>query len=184
VSLWRLSQPLEISLDELLDRAADRAASWPTYRRSMRERAANEVGALGEIVALTYLERLPVEVVDAGEIGHDFVVGGKTVDVKTKERTVAPKPHYECSVPDYLDGVQTPDLYLFVSLLSVGGEGMNRFRRAWVLGTLPHDEFHATATHWTPDMLDPRNGWRATIPVRNVPISALRGPVVPELEMS
>jgi hypothetical protein len=69
------------------------------------------VGALGEIVALTYLSRLPVDVVDAGEIGHDFVVNGRTVDVKTKERTVAPKSYYECSVPDYLKGVQTPDLY-------------------------------------------------------------------------
>jgi hypothetical protein len=180
----RLTCPLEIPVEGLLDQAAARAASWPTYRRSMREQAANEVGALGEIVALTYLGHLPVEVVDAGEIGHDLVVDGKTVDVKTKERTVPPKLHYECSVPDYLDGVQVPDLYMFVSLLSVGRGGMERFRRAWVLGTLPHAEFHAMASHWTPDMLDGRNGWRATIPVRNVPISALRGPVMPELEMS
>jgi hypothetical protein len=60
---------------------------------------------------------------------------------------------------------------------------MGRFRRAWVLGTLPHDEFHAIASHWTPDMRDGRNGWRATIPVRTGRIDALRGPVA-ELEMS
>lgn len=176
-TLVRLARPLEIPVGPLLDTAAARAATWPEYRRSMRKRAANEVGALGEVVALTYLATLGATVTDAGEIGHDLIVNGKTVDVKTKERTVAPQPHYECSVPDYLDGVQTPDIYLFVSLLSNGGVGMARFERAWVLGSLPHTEFHKQATHWTTDMVDRRNNWQATIPVRNVPISALNGPV-------
>lgn len=180
--LRRLGRPLEIPLDGLLSVAEHRAAAWPKYRRSMRGGAANEVGALGEVVALRYLANLPVNVEDVGGTNCDLVVDGRSVDVKTKERTVVPQAHYECSVPEYLDGVQTPDLYLFVSLQSNGGKGMARFQRAWVLGTLPHAEFHARATQWTPDMLDGRNGWRATIPVRNVPISALRGPMVRELE--
>ncbi len=179
-ALVRLTRPLEIPVAPLLGIAAERAAEWPEYRRSMRKRAANEVGALGEVVALAYLASLSATVTEAGEIGHDLIVNGKTVDVKTKERTVAPLPHYECSVPEYLDGVQTPDVYLFVSLLSNGKVGMDRFERAWVLGTLPHTQFHAQATHWTTDMVDRRNNWRATIPVRNVPISALHGPVVPQ----
>ena len=99
-ALVRLTRPLEIPVAPLLGIAAERAAEWPEYRRSMRKRAANEVGALGEVVALAYLASLSATVTEAGEIGHDLIVNGKTVDVKTKERTVAPLPHYECSVPE------------------------------------------------------------------------------------
>jgi len=177
----RTTHPLEINLTGLHGRALRRMASWPTYKKSMRGTAANEVGALGEIVALEYLSQLPVTIEDAQQINHDIIVNGRTIDIKTKERTVKPKPHYECSVPQYLNGIQTPDYYLFVSLLSNGTQSINRFTKAWILGSLPHDAFHQQATLWTPNDTDTRNNWKATIPVWNVPISALTKPANPNL---
>lgn len=175
----RSPHPLQVNLNGLRELAVERMAHWPKYKKSMRGTAANEVGALGEIVALNYLQQLNVTIHDAKEITHDLLVNNKTIDVKTKERTVPPKPHYDCSVPHYLNGIQEPDYYLFVSLQSNGQTGINRFTKAWILGTLPNHTFKQQATLWTPQQTDTRNNWKATIPVWNVPISQLNGPLKP-----
>jgi hypothetical protein len=167
---------LEVSLDGLHDAAQERADALPELRRSMRGRQGNEVGCMGELVAMRYLESLSVPYIDAPEVNHDLATQHGTVDVKTKERTVRPKPYYDCTVPDYVKGHQLPDIYLFVSLLSDKSVGCKRFVRAWVLGTISRSRFEEIAVLWTLTRTDPSNNWTPTIAGWNVPVSSLRKP--------
>lgn len=169
---------IEVPLDGLHGPAQRRADGVPELRRSMRGRAGNEVGAMGELVAFRYLSALGVPLVEDSTVDHDAVVAGLTVDVKTKERTVPPLPHYECSVADYNAEQQRPDVYLFVSLLREGParEGCSRFVRGWVLGTLTRSRLDELGVPWTPSMSDGANGWTPTIPCRNVRVEQLSPP--------
>jgi hypothetical protein len=167
---------LEVFLDGLHDRAQSRADATPELRRSMRGSEGNEVGAMGEMVAMRYLDMVKVMYLDEGKVNHDLRTAHGTMDVKTKERTVVPQLNYDCTVPDYNGDVQKPDWYLFVSLLSDGSEGCRRFKRGWVLGTIARADFYAQATLWKPQNVDLSNGWKPTITCRNVPVSALRPP--------
>jgi len=165
---------IEIPLDGLHAPAQERADATPELRRSMRGSQGNEVGAMGELVAARYLDDLGVLFLDEGKVNHDLLTRHGTMDVKTKERTVVPQPHYDCTVPDYVGDAQKPDWYLFVSLLSDGTEGCGRFKRGWVLGTIRREDFYAKATEWRPENVDVSNGWKPTIRCWNVPVSALR----------
>ena len=167
---------LEVPLTGLHTLAQARADSTPELRRSMRGAEGNEVGAMGELVAMRYLDSQSVLYLDEGKVNHDLRTGHGTIDVKTKERTVVPKPHYDCSVPDYVGDWQKPDWYLFVSLMSDGSKGCGRFKRGWVLGTIAREKFYEFATAKKPGVIDLSNGWDPTIRCWNLPVSALRVP--------
>jgi hypothetical protein len=171
----------EVPLDGLHVVAQQRADKVPELAWSMRGSAGNEVGAMGELVAMRYLDGIKVPYRDETTVDHDLLTGFGTVDVKTKERTVVPQPHYECTVPDYNGEAQQPDWYLFVSLLSDKTGGCGRFKRGWVLGSIRRDKFYGVAKEWVPGTKDSSNGWSASIRCWNVPVSALNGtrPLVP-----
>lgn len=166
----------EVPLEGLHAAAQARADATPELRRSMRGAQGNEVGAMGELVAMRYLDAQAVLYLDEGKVNHDLRTAHGTMDVKTKERTVVPKPHYDCAVPDYVGDAQKPDWYLFVSLLSDGSKGCGRFTRGWVLGTIRREQFYEQASEWRPENVDASNGWKPTIRCWNVPVSALRPP--------
>jgi hypothetical protein len=172
MSGWK---PRRVPLDNVLPVALHRAEAMPVYRRSMRGPAANEVGATGELVAMEYLRSSGVKFRDDPDVDGDLWVAGQRVEVKTKERTVVPKPHHACSAPAYNHDVQVPDWWLFVSLLSDGSKGVGRFRRAWVCGALPDVRLRAEGVLWRPGDVD-GNGWSPTIPVWNVPVGSLVDP--------
>ena len=167
---------IEVPLYGLHPLAQARADATPELRRSMRGAKGNEVGAMGELVAMRYLDAAGVMYLDEGKVNHDLRTAHGTMDVKTKERTVMPQPHYDCTVPDYVGDAQKPDWYVFVSLLSDRGEGCRRFTRAWVLGTIRRDLFYKEASEWSPENVDVSNGWKPTIRCWNVPVSSLRPP--------
>ena len=168
---------VEISLRGLHEPAQARADKVPALRRSMRGGQGNEVGAMGELVAMRYLDLIGIGYRDEGQVNHDLWTAYGTIDVKAKERTVPPMLHYDCTVPDYNHDVQQPDWYLFVSLLSDKSSGTARFTRAWVLGTMGFSEFHEAATAWESGQVDRSNGWSATISCRNVQVGDLRPPL-------
>jgi hypothetical protein len=167
---------IEIPLHGLHAAAQARADATPELRRSMRGAAGNEVGAMGELVAMRYLNAAGVLYLDEGKVNHDLRTAHGTMDVKTKERTVEPRLTYDCTVPDYVGDAQKPDWYLFVSLLSDKRAGVGRFKRGWVLGTIRREAFYEVATEWNPENVDVSNGWKPTIKCWNVPVSALRAP--------
>jgi hypothetical protein len=166
----------EIPLEGLHRAAQERADKVPELHRSMRGAEGNEVGAMGELVAMRYFDRIGVMYLDEGMVNHDLWTAHGTIDVKTKERTVVPQLHYDCTVPDYNAEVQKPDWYLFVSLMSDKSRGVQRFKRGWVLGSIAYEDFYACATVWESGKVDGSNGWAATIDCKNVRVVDLRPP--------
>jgi hypothetical protein len=59
------------------------------------------------------------------------------IEVKTKDRTVAPRANFECSVPAYVVEHQQADFFVFVSLERDRADatvGLRRFVRAHIVG--------------------------------------------------
>ena len=79
-----------------LRRARARAEKLPLLNNSIRRGEGSLVAYIGEEVAKNVLNGQIKDTYD-----YDIVYQDTKVDVKTKERTVAPKPYYECSVADF-----------------------------------------------------------------------------------
>lgn len=118
-------------------------ADRPVYRGSHRGDAANEVGCLGEVVVMRVLsERFGLRSQPVFVTTHDLLLPtGWTIEVKTKDRTVAPRPDFDCSVPDYVADHQHADFYVFVSLQRDKDmvSRLRRFHTAHIVGVgSPH----------------------------------------------
>lgn len=165
-------------VEHLLEPAVERAMAVPDLKRSMRGLNARVVGAIGELVALEYLEAIGVgSVVDVPDTRYDLATPFGTIDVKTKDRTVRVRHDYECSVAEYHFAHQIPDWYLFVNLVRDRGvEGVERFVEAEVLGTISRRDFEDRAILWRHGDVDPRNGWVVTETCYNVRVDQLKPP--------
>jgi hypothetical protein len=164
-----------------LQEAQRRAEAQGHLNMSMRGLQASQVGALGELVALEYMTLLGVEYEEVFNTKYDIeFVNENTkwkLEVKTKERTVAPRDYYDCTAPLYNKSHQTPDYYLFVSLKSTGkSDDISRFTDAYILGSMSSYEFSQRAQLWTKDQTDTSNGWVPTVDCLNVQISELVPP--------
>lgn len=150
----------------------------PTYRGSHRGAPANVVGALGEVLALEFLTGNGLRFVHDDTTTHDlrFPVG-HTLDVKTKDRTVAPKAHYECSVPQYNHDHQRPNYYLFVSLQRPRDipTGITAFHTGYICGAASLAQVDRAPLRRTGD-IDPSNGIRFWTACHNLRIDRLVTP--------
>ena len=172
---------IEVELTPYLEAAQSRAQTLGELDRSMRGLQANQVGALGEIIGMDYLRACGLEIEEVYSTSYDIRVNldgqWKTLEIKTKERTVAPLPHYDCTVPAYNHSHQRPDFFLFISLLSSGkSDQMTRFQTGYILGSISLEKFDKLATAWNPTQTDNSNGWTPTIECFNVQISQLEPP--------
>lgn len=155
-------------------KASKIAKSMPIYSNSHRKEAANEVGALGEVVAEVWFKIHGIPYCDEREnTTHDYLINGKyTLDVKTKDRTVPPKRYYECSVPAYNHSHQRPDYYLFVSLRrdrNNPDRSIRRFTDAYIVGGIDLEKLEEIKRVWKTDEVDPDNGtqfWTACLNVK------------------
>lgn len=102
---------------EWIDRAWVTANDVGELKRSMRGKQANFIGALGEIAFQQFLDdNLILWQDDRRNTRNDFVIYDKaTVEVKTRDRTVYPKPNYECGVMGYNHKHQQADYFAFMS---------------------------------------------------------------------
>lgn len=147
----------------------------------MRGSQANQVGALGELIGMDYLRGLGFEVEEIFSTSYDVRVkvdaNWKTLEFKTKERTVVPLPSYDCTVPAYNHDHQRPDYFLFISLLSSGkSDQIERFSKGYILGSIGLERFEQIAKAWDPTQTDTSNGWVPTIKCFNVQIAELDPP--------
>ena len=151
---------------------------------SVRGLAGAQVGKLGELVAYEYLRAGSIDFDEVDLVSHDAVFrvsdGERTLEVKTKERTVAPREDYECSIFEYNTDVQKPDFYLFISLYSKwkGSDDINRFTKAYVLGTVSSHEFYEKSRVLGTDFVDVSNNWSPLKGTRNIFISELKPPLI------
>jgi len=172
---------LEVNLEPYLEAAQDRAEQLGELDRSMRGLQASQVGALGELIGMDYLRGLGFELEEIYSTSYDVrakVAGEwKTLEFKTKERTVVPQLHYDCTVPAYNHDHQRPDYFVFISLLSSGkSDEIRRFSKGFILGSISLERFEEIATAWNPSQVDTSNGWTPTINCYNVQIADLDPP--------
>lgn len=147
---------------DMVEKAQQQAAEMGALRNSIRHGEGNLVGFVGELVAQKVLGGMLDNTYDHDLLLDDFIT---TVDVKTKETTVAPKPHYECSVAAY-NTTQKCDYYCFVRVkndLSVG----------WYLGTYAKDKYFKDAHKLHQGEIDPSNNFTVKADCYNLPISQL-----------
>ena len=146
-------------------RIKDRAKVLPLLNNSIRK---------GKGVVAAYIGEEVVKKVLSGEIqdtyDYDIIYGDDVkVDVKTKERTVAPKDHYNCTVADF-NTKQNCDEYAFVSVL-------DDYSTAWHLGKITKEDFYKKATFYKEGELDPSSPPNRDFFFRadcyNIPISEL-----------
>lgn len=108
-------------------------------------------GAVGQAVFEAALAALGIACDFRASIFYDYQTPGGTVEVKTKERAVAPAPHYEASIYDYNKDRQDADWYAFVSLRLAEGKTKeseattDRYDHGWVCGCITRQEFTRSA---------------------------------------
>ena len=145
--------------------AKRRFDNFPLINNSIRQREGGLVGYIGEALVL-HLE--------GGEIkdtyDYDLIDrNGVKIDVKTKERKVAPRSNYNCTVADF-NTKQKCDRYAFVS-------GLNDMKTAWYLGSISKEEFYKKAVFRKKGELDPDSSpnypFKFTADCYNIPTSEL-----------
>lgn len=169
----------EIICNEEIWVAAEKLANnLPIYEKSHREKAANQVGCLGEVLAEHWFRLNSIKFIDERHVTtHDYrFSNGKTVDVKTKDRKVKPLPEYDCSVPLYNHEHQRPDFYLFVSLQmdrSDKSEDIRRFKTGYILGGANREYLEKRGVTWKAGETDTSNGTKFWTDCINIQIQNL-----------
>jgi hypothetical protein len=150
----------------------------PDYNESsFRGPQGYQVGRLGELVVMDWLTSRGVMFEEIFSTSFDLMVEGEKWEIKSKERTVDPKPYYDCTVPAYNHEHQQPAVFCFVSLRSTGkSDDINRFVDAHILGTIRLDDLTSRARYLTPESPPDFNGWVPTIACYNIRVEELDAP--------
>ena len=143
-----------------MQRVRARAEKLPLLNNSIRKGEGSLVAYIGEEVVKSVLNGNIKDTYD-----YDIIYQDIKVDVKTKERTVAPKPYYECSVADF-NTKQECDEYAFVSVLDT-------LKEAWYLGKISKPDFYKKAVFHRKGEVDPANNFMFKADCYNIPISLL-----------
>jgi hypothetical protein len=150
---------------KMLSKARELAESIGKLKNSIRNGEGNIAGVLGELCFLEHYK-------DANQnntYDYDILLDNKKIEIKTKVRTVTPKPHYECSVAKF-NTKQIADYYYFVSILYQN----NKYITGYLLGGLPKQEYFKQAKELKKGSVDPANNFVVKADCWNLPISNLR----------
>ena len=151
-----------------LDWALAKAKREPKYKNSHRGADAAMVGFIGEAIFADYLTSSGVEFVVDNKTTHDLtLIGNGRLEIKTKDRTVEPQPHFDCSLPAYNHDHQNASYFGFVSLQrSPGVDGWERYHTAHIVGAANQEMIQVFGVRWEAGQTDPANGtkfWTACI---------------------
>lgn len=142
--------------------ARESAADMGKLRNSITNGGGNLAGFLGEAIAQQVLGGTLQNTYD-----YDLVLSdGTTVDVKTKQTSVKPLPHYSCSVAE-LNTKQQCDYYCFVRV-------KNDFTVGWYLGVYKKEAYYKDAEYLEKGSIDTTNNYVVKSSCFNLPISALK----------
>jgi hypothetical protein len=150
----------------------------PVYRNSHRGEAANQVGILGEVVVRESLDEAGVAYDPEFTTTHDLRLPqiGR-LEIKTKDRTVPPRPDYECSLPLYNHDHQNADYFAFVSLQrnrADVGEHWGRFHHAYLVGAANQTMIATHGKIWRAGETDVKNGTTFWTDCVNITIARLK----------
>jgi hypothetical protein len=146
--------------DEMLIKAREKAVEMGKLHNSILKGKGNMSGFIGEQLALSVLGGEWENTYD-----YDMKVGDTRVDVKTKQTSVKPLPHYECSIAKF-NTKQDCDAYAFVRVL-------NDFSVGWFLGVLTKQDYFDKATFLRKGDVDPSNNYTVKADCYNVRIDQL-----------
>ena len=156
---------------EMIDRAIERAneISFSDSRTQVKNsgEGLSDVATAGflaeEAVAAHLNADLTSTSTSIDKYHYDLILeNGVNTEIKTKRRTVAPRPDYEVSIYD-ISTFQRPDLYMFVSLefekSTKKGKTLqyDNLKNIWLLGQKTPDEFFKQAALWKAGAFDTRN---------------------------
>ena len=145
---------------DIIRRAKKKAATVGNLQGSITGSLSHVVGAIGEIIVADAMGANESNTYD-----YDLVRDGERIDVKTKRCNTRPFPHYDCSVAAHGTN-QNCDSYVFVRILTDTS-------RAWILGSIPKQDFYTRATKYKRGDIDPANGFTFKADCYNLPISEL-----------
>ena len=97
---------------------------------------------------------------------YDIFYNNTRIDVKTKRRTVPPKPGYMCSIASY-NTEQQCDIYYFISVL-------DDYSAVWLLGYLDTPTFYEKAKFCKKGDYEPSNGYVYKADCWDLPHAALK----------
>jgi len=178
MSLATPPTPVRVDVDgsAVKDRALSRAVDLGSLPGSIEGGGGNMAGLLGEEAFCEVFDADPdptyewdarISLLDGAE---------RTVDIKTKRRTVAPRPDYEVSIADH-NTEQDADIYYFASVNTEADT-------VTLCGYLPTEDYFDRAEFHEKGEVDPDNGFRFTADCWNVPIRDLRQFAVGQTEVS
>lgn len=148
--------------DAMLLKARDKAKEMGLLHNSILRGGGSIAGFLGEQVVLKALGGSWLNSYD-----YDIVLeDGHKVEVKTKQTSAVPLPHYSCSISNF-NTKQDCDIYAFTRILK-------DYSKGWFLGYLPKTEYFDKAVFMKKGQLDPDNGYEVRADCHNVSISDLR----------
>ena len=145
---------------DIIARAKKKAATVGNLQGSITGSLSHVVGAVGEIIVAD-----AIGANESNTYDYDLVRDGERIDVKTKRCNTRPFPHYDCSVAAH-GANQNCDSYIFVRILTDTS-------RAWILGSIPKQDFYTKATKYKRGDIDPANGFIFKADCYNLPISEL-----------
>lgn len=139
-----------------------RAVTLGQLKNSITKGEGNMAGMLGEIVVANHINGLISDTYDYDIISPK----GYKIDVKTKQCTSKPLPHYECSIAAY-NTTQECNYYVFVRIL-------NSLKIAWICGYIEKNEYFSLAKLYKKGYIDESNGMTFSADAYNLPISQLK----------
>jgi hypothetical protein len=164
---------------EMIDSAKLKANSLGSINNSILRGAGNIAGYLGEEALAAYID---ADIVSNNrgldKYNHDLLLeDGHRIEVKTKRRTVAPKPHYDVSVAK-TSKHQQPDIYAFISLefdraTKDHPKKYYGLKRVWLCGFMGACDYWEMAKLWKSGQIDKRNNFKTHVDMYNLPIREL-----------
>ena len=152
--------------EEMIEIAKARREVMPkVIRNSIMGGERTFEGCLGEVVVANYLSADYITTYD-----FDLMHNGKKIEVKTKVRTVLPKPFYEVSIANY-NTKQLCDYYVFVSLYVPNKDEYPTI--AHIVGYFPKDDYISQSNFLKKGDIDTRNNYTVRADCWNMAIKDL-----------
>ena len=163
----------------MIDEAVKKAEDLGSINNSITSGRGNLAGYLAEIALTKYLDCKNISC-DKGrdKYDYDLIKDGRKIDVKTKRRTVDPKPFFEVSIAGTSKHQKT-DTYAFISITFKEKRGMGSkaqyygVESIWLCGFMSKEDYFDKAIFWKKGAVDPSNGFKVHADMYNMPISSL-----------
>ncbi len=129
----------------LISLAQDLAPTEAINNRSITKGERNTLGVLGELCTIKVLLKAGIEAIDySPTYDYDLLVNGVKIDVKTKQRTVAPRYDYDASIVAYSKDKQMCDEYIFTSI-TIDRETKG-FKDFYIIGKMKKYDYFKNST--------------------------------------